>query len=93
MKEKFPSGLDLPRAGRSFQSVLGTFIYHLEESGLLNNRNIHLNLLVAYDLTYSNTCRTDYTRIGEIGGGEAGSLLFHRRGGHSGRGGRAGEKG
>lgn len=58
-------GIGFATGRRSFQSVLGTFIYHLEESGLLNNRNIHLNLLVAYDLTYSNTCRTDYTRIGK----------------------------
>lgn len=38
-------------------------MYNFRESGLTQNGDINLNLLVAYDLKYSNTRKTDYTNI------------------------------
>lgn len=42
-----------------------TYVYNLKESGLTEKENVSLNLIVAYDLKYSNTKPTDYTNIGK----------------------------
>ena len=38
-------------------------MYNWHECGLTENKNVSLNLLVAYDLKYSNTKLTDYTNV------------------------------
>ena len=56
-------GIGFATGRRSFQKVLRTYIYNCMESGLTDRDNMRLNLLVAYDLNYSNTRATDYTNI------------------------------
>jgi hypothetical protein len=56
-------GIGFVTGRRSFQRVLKTNIYNWNESGLTKRKNIHLNLLTAYDLKYSNTEATNYTNI------------------------------
>jgi hypothetical protein len=48
---------------KSFLNVLKTYIYNWQESGLVQNKKIRLNLFVAYDLTYHETVAADYTKI------------------------------
>ena len=56
-------GIGFATGRRSFQKVLKTHFYNLEESGLAENERISLNLLVAYDLAYQKTRATDFTKI------------------------------
>lgn len=56
-------GIGFATGRRSFQKVLKTHFYNLEESGLAENQRISLNLLVAYDLNYQKTRATDFTKI------------------------------
>lgn len=56
-------GIGFATGRKSFQKVLKTHIYNLEESGLADNARVSLNLLVAYDLNYQKTRATDFTKI------------------------------
>jgi len=56
-------GIGFATGRRNFQKVLKTNIYNWQESGLVENSRISLNLLIAYDLTYQKTRISDYTRI------------------------------
>jgi len=56
-------GIGFATGRKNFQRILKTNIYNWRESGLTKEQNIHLNLLVAYDLQYSNTKETDYTNV------------------------------
>ncbi|WP_027398395.1 hypothetical protein [Anaerovorax odorimutans] len=56
-------GIGFATGRKNFQRVLKTNIYNWHESGLTGEKNIKLNLLVAYDLNYSNTKSTDYTNV------------------------------
>ena len=56
-------GIGFATGRKNFQKVLKTHIYNLEESGLVGNARVSLNLLVAYDLTYQKTRSTDFTNI------------------------------
>ena len=56
-------GIGFATGRKSFQKVLKTYAYNWREGGLTDERKISLNLLVAYDLQYANTSRTDYTNI------------------------------
>lgn len=56
-------GIGFATGRKNFKNVLNSFIYHLDESGLLKDGVIHLHLFVAYDLEYSGTKLTDYTKI------------------------------
>ncbi|MHB8065673.1 MAG: hypothetical protein ACYDG2_24150 [Ruminiclostridium sp.] len=56
-------GIGFATGRKSFQNILKTHIYNLRESGLTDKENIKLNLLVAYDLKYSKTKSTDYTKV------------------------------
>jgi hypothetical protein len=56
-------GIGFATGRKNFQKVLKTNIINWEESGLVENQRISLNLLVAYDLTYQKTRASDYTRI------------------------------
>lgn len=56
-------GIGFATGRKSFQKVLKTYVYNWQESGLTEKENVSLDLLVAYDLKYSNTKSTDYTNI------------------------------
>lgn len=56
-------GIGFATGRKSFQRILKTNIYNWRESGLTKEHNIRLNLLVAYDLNYSNTKSADYTDV------------------------------
>lgn len=56
-------GIGFATGRKSFQRILKTNIYNWRESGLTEEQRIRLNLLVAYDLEYSNTKTTDYTNV------------------------------
>ncbi len=56
-------GIGFTTGRKSFQRILKTNIYNWRESGLTKEKNIRLNLLVAYDLKYSNTKSADYTDV------------------------------
>lgn len=56
-------GIGFATGRKHFQRVLRSYIYSWKESGLVDNKNVSLNLFVAYDLKYMDTKRTDYTAI------------------------------
>jgi hypothetical protein len=56
-------GIGFATGRKSFQKVLRTYIYSWNESGLVENNKISLNLFVAYDLNYNKTRVSDYTNI------------------------------
>lgn len=56
-------GIGFATGRKSFQKVLRTYIHTWKESGLVDNKAISLNLLVAYDLIYNKTEITDYTDV------------------------------
>jgi hypothetical protein len=56
-------GIGFATGRKTFQRVLRTNIYNWQESGLVENIKISLNLFVAYDLNYNKTKATDYTNI------------------------------
>lgn len=56
-------GVGFATGRKSFQRVLRTYIYNWKESGLVDNKKIHLNLFIAYDLAYQKTRARDYTNI------------------------------
>ncbi|MEA4894713.1 MAG: hypothetical protein VB064_05580 [Oscillospiraceae bacterium] len=56
-------GIGFATGRKNFQRVLRSYIYNWKESGLVDNKNVSLNLFVAYDLNYMGTKRTDYTAI------------------------------
>jgi len=61
--ENIKVGIGFATGRRSFQKVLRTTISNWKESGLVENKQISLNLFVAYDLKYNKTKMTDYTKI------------------------------
>ncbi|MGD9568015.1 MAG: hypothetical protein AB7V48_06765 [Sedimentibacter sp.] len=62
-KKNIKVGIGFATGRRSFQKVLRTYIYSWNESGLVENERISLNLFVAYDLKYNKTKISDYTNI------------------------------
>lgn len=56
-------GIGFATGRKTFQRVLRTNIYNWQESGLVENIKISLNLFVAYDLNYNKTKTTDYTNM------------------------------
>ena len=56
-------GIGFATGRKGFQKVLRTNIHNWEESGLVENKRISLNLFVAYDLDYQKTKKKDYTNI------------------------------
>lgn len=62
-KKKIKVGIGFATGRKSFQKVLKSYVYNWRESGLTDIDNVSLNLLVAYDLKYSNTKSTDYTNV------------------------------
>lgn len=56
-------GIGFATGRKSFQNVLRAYIYNWNESGLVNNEKISLNVLIAYDLKYNKTKVRDYTNV------------------------------
>lgn len=56
-------GIGFATGRKSFQKVLKTYMYNWKEFGMTENEGVQLSLLVAYDLKYSHTKRTDYTNV------------------------------
>lgn len=61
--KKINLGIGFATGRKSFQKILKTSVYNWKESGLTGKENVDLNLIVAYDLKYSNTKPTDYTNV------------------------------
>ena len=53
-------GLGFATGRKSFQNVLRSYVYHLEESGFVVPGQVSLTLLVAFDPAYSGASRADY---------------------------------
>lgn len=62
-KKLIKIGIGFATGRKSFQKILRTFIHTWEESGLVDDKKISLNLFVAYDLSYNKTIVRDYTNI------------------------------
>ena len=62
---KIKVGIGFATGRKSFRKVLNTYIYNWCESGLTGKEHVNLNLIVAYDLDYTNTKSKDYTKIGK----------------------------
>lgn len=56
-------GIGFATGRKSFLNVLKTYIYSWNESGLVEDEKVSLNLFVAYDLSYNKTKVSDFTRI------------------------------
>jgi hypothetical protein len=56
-------GIGFATGRRNFRQVLKTYAFNWKESGLTEEANVSLSLLVAYDLKYSNTKPFHYTNI------------------------------
>ena len=52
-------GLGFATGRKSFQNVLRSYVYHLEESGFVVPGQVSLTLLVAFDPAYSGAARAD----------------------------------
>ncbi len=63
MNQKIKVGIGFATGRKHFQKVLKSYIYNWKESGLVDNLNVSLNLFVAYDLSYNDTKKADYTQI------------------------------
>lgn len=65
MKEnkKIKIGIGFATGRKSFQKVLKTYVYDWQECRLPQKENISLELIVAYDLKYSNTKASNFTNI------------------------------
>lgn len=61
--DRIKVGIGFATGRKSFQRVLKTYIYNWKECGLTENKNVSLNLFVAYDLNYSNTKPIHFTGI------------------------------
>ncbi|NLN45767.1 MAG: hypothetical protein GX153_04255 [Clostridiaceae bacterium] len=59
----FRAGIGFATGRKSFRKVLRTNVYNWQESGLVADRNVSLNLFVAYDLDYNKTRTQDYTQL------------------------------
>ncbi len=56
-------GIGFATGRKSFKKVLKTYIYNWKEYHPEDAKKVEINLLVAYDLKYSNTKSTDYTSL------------------------------
>jgi len=63
MQQKIKVGIGFATGRKTFRRVLRSYIYSWEESGLVDNKNVLLNVFVAYDLTYNKTVKNDYVNI------------------------------
>lgn len=56
-------GIGFATGRKNFKNVLHSYMYHLDESEMLKDKNIKLHLFVSYDLNYRGTKLEDYTSI------------------------------
>ncbi len=63
MKDQIKVGIGFATGRKHFQSVLRSYIYSWKESGLVDNKDVSLHVFVAYDLSYEDTKKSDYTSI------------------------------
>jgi len=56
-------GIGFATGRKSFQNVLRSYVFHLEESKFPLESGVSLNLFVAFDPAYSGTKREDYEEI------------------------------
>ena len=56
-------GIGFATGRKSFKKVLRSYINNWKEAGLVDNPNVSLNVIVAYDLNYNNTIKSDYTTV------------------------------
>lgn len=61
--KKVKVGIGFATGRKMFRKVLKSYIYNWKESGLVDNKNISINIFVAYDLSYNKTSKGDYTNI------------------------------
>ena len=63
MKKNIKVGIGFATGRKNFKKVLRSYIYNWKESGLVDNKKISLNVIVAYDLAYNKTVKRDYIDI------------------------------
>lgn len=63
IRDQIKVGIGFATGRKSFQNVLRSYIFHLEESEFLQQGDVSLNLFVAFDPTYYNTTRKDYEAV------------------------------
>nr|WP_315024945.1 hypothetical protein [uncultured Aminipila sp.] len=61
--KKIKVGVGFATGRKSFHKVLRSYINNWKESGLVDNNNISLHIIVAYDLTYNKTQKKDYINL------------------------------
>jgi hypothetical protein len=62
-KTKYRVGIGFATGRKSFLKVLKSHIFNWREAGLVNQHHLSLNVFIAYDLTYRQANKTDFTRI------------------------------
>lgn len=62
---KINIGIGFTTGRKNFKNILRTYVESWNESGLVEDKNITLNLFVAYDLKYTNTRPSDYKNVDE----------------------------
>ena len=65
MEETLNVAIGFATGRKQFKQVLSTYIYHLKETNFLNENNVKLHLVVAYDTNYLGTKKEDYTNLDE----------------------------
>ena len=60
---KMNIGIGFATGRKTFKNVVRTYVENWCESGLMREKNIRLNLLIAYDLAYKNTKPSDYRNL------------------------------
>ena len=56
-------GIGFATGRKNFKKVLKSYIYNWQESGLVDNEKVSLNVFIAYDLAYQQTKTSDYRNI------------------------------
>lgn len=56
-------GIGFATGRKNFKNVLKTYIYNWQDSGLVENKKVSLNVFIAYDLTYQQTNTSDYCNV------------------------------
>lgn len=61
--DKIKVGIGFATGRKNFRRILRSYAYNWRESGIVDDKNISINLFVAYDLMYKGTKKSDYTTI------------------------------
>ena len=60
---KIKVGIGFATGRKNFQRILRSYVYNWKESGVIDDKNVSVNLFVAYDLKYKDTKKSDYTTM------------------------------